>query len=90
MKRSEQVVVAEVDGAPRLLDLRTLTYLALNETGARIWELLVDEIGAEGIVRRLAAEYDAPEPVLRAGTDAFLRDLHERGFLDGFSGAASG
>jgi len=85
MKRSEHVVVAEVQGEPRLLHLQTWTYLTLNETAMRIWDLLAEPVDRETVVQRLVEEFDAPEALVRAETGAFLDELHGAGFLEGLN-----
>ena len=81
LKREENVIVAEVDGKRRLLNLRTWTYLALNETGERIWELLAEPLDRAGLLACLADEFDAPPAAIRADLDTFLGRLLEQGFL---------
>ena len=53
------------------------TYLGLNETGARIWELLPkDGIGFEPLLREVAAVYpDVPVDDLRADLTLWLDEV---------------
>lgn len=59
------------------------TYLGLNETGVRIWELLPKEgIGFEALLREVAAAYpDAPAADLRADLTAWLGEVESFGLL---------
>ena len=49
-----------------LLNLRTNRYHSLNETGARVWQLLVEGQGDGDIARTLTMEYDVTEQVATA------------------------
>ncbi|MBW8769150.1 MAG: PqqD family protein [Gemmatimonadetes bacterium] len=59
------------------------TYLGLNETGVRIWEILPKEgIGFEALLREVAAAYpDAPVDDLRADLTAWLSEVESFGLL---------
>jgi hypothetical protein len=59
------------------------TYLGLNETGVRIWELLPkDGIGFEPLLREVAAAYpDVPADELRADLTAWLGEVESVGLL---------
>jgi hypothetical protein len=81
VRRDPDVVAAEVDGAPRLLHLRSWTYLALDDVGERIWALLAEPREEEGLVRALIAEFDGDEAVIRADVQAFVTRLHDDGFV---------
>ncbi|HEX8263466.1 MAG TPA: PqqD family protein [Allosphingosinicella sp.] len=81
LRREENVIVAEVDGKPRLLNLRSWTYLALNDTGERIWALLAEPKDRAALLRRLADEFDAPAETIARDLDSFLGELREQGFL---------
>jgi hypothetical protein len=59
------------------------TYLGLNETGVRIWELLPKEgIGFEALLNRVAAAYpDVSTDDLRADLIAWLGEVESFGLL---------
>ncbi|HUO50997.1 MAG TPA: PqqD family protein [Gemmatimonadaceae bacterium] len=52
------------DGAV-LLNLRTKRYYSLNETGTRIWELLLEGRTEEEIIGAMCGEFDVGEDVAR-------------------------
>ena len=81
VRQGPDVVAAEVDGEPRLLHLRSWTYLALNPVGQRIWALLAEPSDEDRLVRALIEEYDGDEALIRADVAAFLTRLHNEGFL---------
>ncbi len=53
----------------------------LNETSARIWDLLKQPLGLDELVGRLQAEYPDPEGQIRRDVEEFVRDLVQRGFV---------
>jgi hypothetical protein len=81
MERDPDVLVAEVEGRPLLLNVRTWTYLSFNETGARIWHHLEEPRGRAELLERLTGEFEAPEAEIAADLDLFLAELREQGFL---------
>ena len=81
VRQAPDVVAAEVDGQPRLLHLRSWTYLALDPVGQRIWALLAEPGNEDGLVRALLEEYDGDEALIRADVAAFLTRLDDEGFL---------
>jgi hypothetical protein len=64
-----------------LLDLQGGFVLASNPIGARIWELVEQQLGPREIASQLAREFDVP--VERAYTDviAFVTALETRGLV---------
>ena len=81
LKRDPDVVAAEVDGEPRLLHLRSWTYLALNPVGERIWALLAEPGGEERLIEALLAEFEGEEARIRSDVGSFLAKLQGQGFL---------
>lgn len=80
-RRSPEVIPAELDGKPLLLNLRDWTHVSLNETGARIWELLAEPTGAGVLLERLLEEFEAPEELLKRDLEGFLRQLGAEGLI---------
>jgi hypothetical protein len=62
--RRDRVLAQEAAGETMLLDLDGGTYFALNEVGARVWELCDGVQSIADITSVLAAEYEAPEDVI--------------------------
>ena len=65
-----------------LLHLNTKRYYSVNETGARLWELLQDQ----GQPRRMAAalmdEYDVDAPHALATVVTFVEHLYQAGLIE--------
>jgi len=81
LRRDANVIVAEVDGKPLLLNLRSWTYVSFNDTAARIWELLETARGRDDLLGHLLAEYDAGDEEIAAELDGFLALLREQGMI---------
>jgi PqqD family protein of HPr-rel-A system len=70
-----------------VVDPRTREVHLLNETAARVWELLASPCSLEDLTEALAEEYDAAPEALRAGVEELLGGLREKGLLAGAAGA---
>jgi len=69
------------DGAV-LLNLRTKRYFSLNETGTRIWQLLLEGRTEEEIVHALTAEYDVPDTVARDEMRTVIASLRDCALIE--------
>ena len=82
--RHEGVAWKEVDGEIVALDETAAVYLAANPAGGLLWRALADGTTREALVAELMREYGIDrDDRASADTDAFLRDLRERGLLEG-------
>jgi hypothetical protein len=75
------VVFRRVETEVVLVKIATNEIFALNPTGARTWELLVECGDISETVAGLAEEFDAPEAVLQDQVEAFVAELRRQGFL---------
>ena len=80
--RHEGVAWKEVDGEIVALDEQAAVYLAANPAGALLWRTLAGGATREALVAELMSEYGIERDRADADTEAFLRDLSERGLLD--------
>lgn len=64
-----------------VLDPEGRVLRGLNETGARVWELLEEPRAAAGIAEQLSREYAAPPDVVLAEVLTFLGKLAERSLV---------
>ena len=76
-----EVVGRRVDDEFVLVHLGTDRIVALNDTGARIWECLQDDPDVAAVARRLESEYGADEGSLQSDVEAFVADLTQRRFV---------
>jgi PqqD family protein of HPr-rel-A system len=69
-----------------VVDPRTREVHLLNDTAARVWELLASARSVDALTAALGEEYDAPADELRAGVEELLAGLSEKGLLLGAEG----
>ena len=81
LKPATQVLARRLPGGAVLVHLGTNRIFELNETGAKVWELLSEGLDKGQILERLIAEF-AVEPAL-AATDlrTVLEQLEREGLL---------
>ena len=80
--RREGLLWQQVGDQVVVLDADRSMYLAVNETGSRIWQALVDGCPTDELTRILVDQYGI-DPDRAAGDVArFVGDLDERGLLE--------
>jgi hypothetical protein len=76
------VVFTRLDAAEAvLLHLETKRYYSLNETGARLWELLQTGTSPTGMAEALQEEYIVAGAQALTAVQAFLGELHQEGLM---------
>jgi Coenzyme PQQ synthesis protein D (PqqD) len=70
-----------VDGEVLLLDERNGRYLALNSSGALLWELLVTGATRDQLAQRLVTEYGIGQAQAERDVDALVGELTSRSLL---------
>jgi hypothetical protein len=61
LRQNPEVVARRFDNNTVLVNITTNRIFELNETGAKVWELLGEGVDIDGIVRRLVDEFDVEE-----------------------------
>jgi hypothetical protein len=79
---SPDVVYQELRGEVVLVHLRTNRIYALNETGARLWQLLDEGCDRAEIKHRLAEEFDVGAEDLQREMEGLLASLADEGLVD--------
>ncbi|HEY4394809.1 MAG TPA: PqqD family protein [Polyangia bacterium] len=69
-----------------VVDPKTREVHLLNDTAARVWELLASARSVDELTAALGEEYDAPADELRAGVEELLQGLADKGLLAGGAG----
>ena len=64
-----------------ILDLRSARYFSLNETGTRLWSLIVAGASAERLVEELVEAWEVERAAAERDVEAFLADLRDRGLV---------
>ena len=70
-----------------VVDPRTREVHLLNNTAARVWELLASSSTLDDLTEALAEEYDATPEAMRAGVEELLGGLRDKGLLVDVAGA---
>ena len=65
-----------------LLHLKRETYLGLDTTGTRMWNLLTEAPSIQAAYDTLLQEYEVEPARLREDLDAFLDQLVEQGLIE--------
>jgi coenzyme PQQ biosynthesis protein PqqD len=80
-QRQDGVLAQQAQGQTVLLRLVDGGYYALDEVGARIWELCDGQRAVAEVVAALCAEFEAPAATIRADALEFIGDLRRERLL---------
>jgi hypothetical protein len=78
---SPDVVARELGEEVVLVHLRTNRIFALNATGARFWQLLIDGASRSEIESSLKQEYDVSDDEIGAEIDDLVAELAQEGIV---------
>jgi hypothetical protein len=81
LRPDPDVVYRAMGAGGVLVHLRTDVIFELNETGARVWDLIVAGQTDDAIVATLTAEFQVDSATARVGVDALIRTLLRDGLL---------
>lgn len=70
-----------VEGEVVALDRRTSNYLAVNPSGAKLWDALASGTTRDRLIDLLVEEFAISREVAQRDTDAFLQMLAEQDML---------
>jgi Coenzyme PQQ synthesis protein D (PqqD) len=73
--RNPDVIFRRLDDDMVLVHMKTNEIYALNQTGARFWELFADGLSREQIEEALLGEFTVEPAQLAGEIDALLADL---------------
>jgi len=79
--RSNDLHWHQVEDEVLALDARTQLYLAVNKSGAVLWDLLARGTSRAELIERLAREYDLAPECAAFDVDQMLGALSARGLL---------
>lgn len=78
----ERVTFRRVRDEMALLNLDTGVYFGLDETGARMWELLAEHGVLEAVAKQMEREYDVAPEQLRQDLLRLAEELTAKGLLE--------
>ncbi len=79
--RKPNLETAKLDDSIVMLNLSRNNYVALDDIGARIWDLLQLPHSREELCDRLEGEFEAPAGQIASDVRVFLDELLEEGLL---------
>ena len=82
LKPAPDVLARRLPGGAVLVHMRTNRIFELNETGARIWELLSEGLDRQGLLNRLVEEFDVDSDRAAAEMGAVLDQLGREGLVN--------
>ncbi len=74
-ERYEGIVTQEVSGSLVLFNMNNGRYFALDDVGARVWQLGVGAKSVSEVIAILARDYDVPLATIRQDVLELFRDL---------------
>ena len=80
-RRSDGVLAQEAQGQTVLLRLDDGSYYALDDVGARVWELCDGQRSLEEIVAVMREEFAAPTEEIAADVQEFVEELRREQLL---------
>ena len=80
-KQHHQTVCTELDGEVALFQSNTCDYLALNETGSAIWNLLKSEPTLAELCKHLQSEYDVTPDECKSSVQVWLENALEKNVI---------
>lgn len=79
--RSDDLHWQAVEGEVLALDARTQVYLAVNKSGAVLWDLLARGTSRAELIERLVSQYDLAPDRAAGDVDRMLNELSAKGLL---------
>ena len=86
-KRDPGLPFQKLEEETIVVDPRTREVHLLNDTAARVWELLASSATLDELTETLAEEYDATPEAVREGVEELLAGLRDKGLLIDVAGA---
>ena len=79
--RKEGLSHAAVDDEVIILNMATNSYVALDATGRKIWDLLDKPVTVDHLCNKLSQQFSAPLSQIAADVMPFLAELRTEGLL---------
>jgi hypothetical protein len=79
--RTEELEWRDIEGEVVALNLRTATYLTVNQSGAKLWSALVSGATREQLIDLLVREFDLAREQATSDAEAFVEMLASHDML---------
>lgn len=87
VRRNDELLTAEVDGELVMMSIASGRYFGLDDTGRRIWELLVGPVSVAALCEQLVQEYAVDTATCERDVLALLRKMAEHGMIEAVAAA---
>ena len=77
----ENVISRELEGETVILDMKTGTYLGLNQVGTRMWALIQEYGSLRRVLAELQKEYEVPPGTLESDLLELVDQLSAKGLV---------
>jgi len=77
----ESIILQRLNDEAVLLNMSNQQYYGLNDTGTRMWELLMELGEPSKVVTQLQEEYAVPSATLQADLETLVGELLQAGLL---------
>ena len=81
LRPASDIIARRLGESAVLIRLQTNRIYELNETGARIWEVLKTGVTRDEIIEKLATEFDIERDALGVAVDELIGTLKAEGLL---------
>mgnify|MGYP000924650280 CR=1 FL=1 len=78
---ADGILKQDVSGSVVLFNMDDGRYYALNELGARVWDLCDGALRLSGVVDAICDEYDAPRATITQDVVDLIRELVDEGLV---------
>lgn len=77
IEKKSNLDVTELNGEKIMMNLERGEYLALNDVGSRIWEIIDEYVNVNDIINKLTNEYNIDFETCRKSVLEFLGSLND-------------
>lgn len=78
LRRNDRTAWRRVENEVLIISSDSNTLTVLNDTGARVWELLDSPASVDALAVAIADEFEVDEPSARRDIESFVADLSKR------------
>ncbi|MGE5458834.1 MAG: lasso peptide biosynthesis PqqD family chaperone [Methanobacterium sp.] len=78
ISKTEELVLAELDGKVVMMSIENGQYYGLDEVGSIIWEMMNEPVQVKDVIARLVQEYEVTQEECEKDVLAFLKKMHDK------------
>lgn len=81
ISQNKNIDIVDLDGEKVMMDLEKGQYLALNEIGTKIWDMIAEPIMIKDVILNLMSEYEVDEEDCKEDIMEFIGRLNGAGLI---------